>query len=308
MAATAEIRLPVLGALPVCLFPENPNRLVSLWDMVRKFNAAYLVWLVHELEREQTRLISFQVVGAGGQAPLPEVKQSVIEKLTAAELIFSEAGMTECLDPVRSALHGLRQDDFLDNSVVKTIVNRLLGDILKNVDKRTFLILNGDNSLIDNDELFGEVVAKAFPSAKDDIREAGNCLAVECTTAAVFHLMRAAEHGLRALARDRRIKVIRGPLELATWDDIIKELEKAEQAIQNYPRTLVREKQLWFYHGAMMEFRRFKNKFRNQIMHTRDNYDLHEAKSAYEHVKDFMVILAGKISEKKRTPMIWRKA
>jgi hypothetical protein len=119
--------------------------------------------------------------------------------------------------------------------------------------------------------------------------------------------MRVAEHGLRALAKDRRVKVPKGPLELATWEDIIREIEKAEAAIQGYPKTLAREAQFDFYHGVNMEFKRFKNKFRNKIMHTRDSYDRDEAHSAFAHVKAFMQILSTKISEKKMTPVIWKR-
>lgn len=164
------------------------------------------------------------------------------------------------------------------------------------------------SQFIDRDDLFGSDVQSGFPSATADIREAGNCLAVEIHTAAVFHLMRVAEFGLRALAHDRRVRFLKkGPLELATWDEIIRELEKAEQAIQNYPKTLARESQFDFYHGAMMEFKRFKNKFRNSVMHARNEYDADEAHSAFEHVRAFMLILVGKISETKRTPVVWKK-
>lgn len=115
------------------------------------------------------------------------------------------------------------------------------------------------------------------------------------------------KYGLRALAYDRRVRVPKNkPVELATWDDIIKELESSEDEICNYPKTLAREAQFDFYHGALMEFKRFKNKFRNRIMHTRKSYDKHEAASAFEHVKSFLEILASRISEGIRTPKIWR--
>jgi hypothetical protein len=154
---------------------------------------------------------------------------------------------------------------------------------------------------------FGEKVTERFSSAVYDIQEAANCMAVEANTAAVFHLMRAAEHGLRALAHDRRVAMPKGaPIDLATWEEIIRQLENAEIAIQSYPKTAAREAQFKFYHGALMEFKRFKNKFRNGIMHTRDAYDRHEAHSALEHVRDFMRILASQISETKRTPIIWK--
>jgi hypothetical protein len=119
--------------------------------------------------------------------------------------------------------------------------------------------------------------------------------------------MRAAEYGLRALAWDRRVKIPKNkPIELASWEDIIKKLEEAEAAIQDYPRTLAREAQFVFYHGAMMEFKRFKNKFRNRIMHTREDYDTHQAQSAFTHVREFMIILSSRISEAKRAPIIWK--
>ena len=49
--------------------------------------------------------------------------------------------------------------------------------------------------------LMGAAVLKSFPSATNDLREAGNCLAADCNTAAVFHLMRVAEWGLKGVRR-----------------------------------------------------------------------------------------------------------
>jgi hypothetical protein len=80
----------------------------------------------------------------------------------------------------------------------------------------------------------------------------------------------------------------------------------AEIAIQNYPKTLAREAQFAFYHGAMMEFKRFKSRFRNGVMHTREDYDRDEAHSAFVHVREFMKILASRVSEKKRTLLVWK--
>jgi hypothetical protein len=119
--------------------------------------------------------------------------------------------------------------------------------------------------------------------------------------------MRVAEYGLRALAFDRRVSIPKNkPIDLATWEDILKELEKTEAAIQNYPKTLAREAQYEFVHGAMMEFKRFKNVFRNRVAHTRQSYDRDEAMSVLNHVRAFMQILASRISEGKRTPLEWK--
>jgi hypothetical protein len=128
---------------------------------------------------------------------------------------------------------------------VAVLLENVCNAVRDALSRRHFLWVNpAYNDFIDNEESFGSRVKNNFPSAVYDIREAGNCLAAECATAAVFHLMRAAEHGLRALAFDRNITVAKGPIELATWDQIIKRLEDAEDAVIGYPRTLVREEQL----------------------------------------------------------------
>jgi hypothetical protein len=124
--------------------------------------------------------------------------------------------------------------------------------------------------------------------------------------------MRVAEIGLRVLAFDRDVHVMKNartafeiPLELATWDQMVRELETAESEIQGFPQTLARERQFQFYHGALIQYRSFKNVFRNQIMHARERYDRFQALSAYHSVKNLMQILASEIKEGVRTPKIW---
>ena len=68
---------------------------------------------------------------------------------------------------------------------------------------------------------------------------------------------------------------------------------------------MAREEQYEFYHGAMIELKRFKNKFRNSVMHTRDRYNRDDAQSAFAHVKVFMELLATRISETTSMPKIW---
>src|ERR1700704_2760134 len=53
----------------------------------------------------------------------------------------------------------------------------------------------------DKPKLFDDLVFDNFPSANDDIYEAGMCLALERATACVMHLNRALECGLAALAK-----------------------------------------------------------------------------------------------------------
>ena len=49
---------------------------------------------------------------------------------------------------------------------------------------------------------------------------------------------------------------------------------------------------------------RFKNVFRNRVMHNCEEYDRDQGHSAFVHVREFMRILANKISETRTAPMI----
>jgi hypothetical protein len=167
-----------------------------------------------------------------------------------------------------------------------------------------------DAHFFEQEHLFGEGVYDAFKSARDDIKEAGNCLACGRATATVFHLMRAAEIGLALLLLTEECNLLSVPTSRSTYANgkkFISRLENKVAEIQNYKLSHAREKQLTFYHGAMVELRAFKS-IRNPTMHARETYDIHQARSAMTHISVFMRILAEKISESKRTPKKWRKA
>jgi hypothetical protein len=246
----------------------------------------------------------------GGDAPVPDdMLRRFTDLLDQTEEMFSTfqfQSAIERLPRVRRAIH-------FDPTIARfqSELDYLANEILGELNAKTFLYVADDRKayILSLQPLFGNKVYANFPSARFDIGDAGKCLAVELNTAAVFHLMRVAEIGLRTLAWDRRVKVLQKnreiPLDLATWEEIIRELEKAETAIQGFKKTHAREAQFEFYHGAMMEFKRFKNVFRNRVMHTREEYDRDQAHSVFTHVRDFMKILAGKIAEGKRTPIVW---
>ena len=239
----------------------------------------------------------------------PEERSASSGTVALAELLCRRLSLQDSL--ILAGDLRLRLDEHpepQEASRISELLEGLRNSIQHETMKRLYLAVTPELAkYYEQEKLFGDKVHDAFANARQDIREAGTCLACDNHTAAVFHLMRVAEYGLRALAYDRRIHIPKNtPLDLATWEEIIRELEQAEKEIQGYPKTLAREAQFDFYHGAGMEFKRFKNKFRNRVMHTRESYDEHQAKSAMDHVKAFMEILSSRISEHKRTPKIWK--
>ena len=146
--------------------------------------------------------------------------------------------------------------------------------------------------LLEQEALFGERVRQAFPSASSEIKAVGNCLAADLNTAAVFHLMRVVEIGLRALAKKLHVAKVRKnvPLERGTWGDVIQALQARIGGGFNKTRKGQRDSD--FYNGLFIEFRAFKDLWRNKVMHTRMDYDEQAARAAFEHVRSFMQRLA----------------
>jgi HEPN domain-containing protein len=124
------------------------------------------------------------------------------------------------------------------------------------------------------------VAIQSFPSAEEDVREAGNCFALGRYTATVFHLMRVVEVGLTAISNAKGIPSARNP----NWGTCLAEIEKAAR---NDPS--LKEPAL-FLRGV-------KDLWRNPTMHVERTYSEEEARSILNAVEAFMVHLATRFSE-----------
>jgi hypothetical protein len=155
----------------------------------------------------------------------------------------------------------------------------------------------------ENKELFGKEVNDSFPSSVKDIEEAGNCYAHGNYTACVFHLMRALEHPLRALALHLKVPPPKQnpttPLELRTWGSVIGAVINAINARPN-PKSRAQAEWAEFYNKAADQFQFFKDAWRDVVMHTRSKpYQEGEARDLIKSVETFMRRVAPKLKEKK---------
>ncbi|HZQ47853.1 MAG TPA: hypothetical protein VFC07_12620, partial [Verrucomicrobiae bacterium] len=139
----------------------------------------------------------------------------------------------------------------------------------------------------EKDSLFGRDVQLKFPSATNEIRDIGNCMALDLHTAAVFHCMRVVEHGLRALAIHLKVKV-KYPLEFAEWGVIIKGIDRKLADLQPKARGKKKAEALEFYRLANDDCNMFKDVWRNSVMHTRGRFPEHEALGVFLRVQSFM--------------------
>jgi hypothetical protein len=140
----------------------------------------------------------------------------------------------------------------------------------------------------EQDALFGQKVADAFPSCERDIRKAGSCCALGQEDACVHHLMMVLERGLKALATTVGVS----PFHHANWQLV---LNKIDSQLKSLPGGA----QLDFYRKVHAEFGFLKVAYRNHSEHAHDDpYDMEKALSILIHVRDFMQALEkGGVSE-----------
>jgi hypothetical protein len=148
-----------------------------------------------------------------------------------------------------------------------------------------------------------EAALSQFPSTTKEIEEGIDCYGLEHYAACVFHMMRIAEIGMRALAHERQVSFSNRPLEWAEWENVIDQIDKkARDATNGMQRGPARDAARAFYTAAVAQLRSFKET-RNRIMHMRGEFDELDAQRAINQVRDFMNGLSAKIDEKTRRPI-----
>lgn len=190
-----------------------------------------------------------------------------------------------------------------DETPFFAVINSELGGLTSTMQKelieRKYVFVPADKvKFFEQDKLFDDAVYGNFPAARGEIKEAGNCFAADLNTAAVFHLMRAVEYGLRALANDLKVPIPDEELEYREWKTIIDQIystvKTLTDSVQGTPKHKAELRE--FYNGVLAEFGGFKDVWRNHIMHVRKTCNESDAKSAFIYVGDFMKRLANRPS------------
>jgi len=151
--------------------------------------------------------------------------------------------------------------------------------------------------------LFG--VKSKFPKANEEITQAGNCYATGSYTACVFHLMRAVEIGARklviALNAAKYLMPPNRPVELCTWEDLLKALDKGvTDKGANTRNDPVKKATYEYYNHAVAQFRNFKDAWRNNVSHKRETYQQGKAKDIMDNTRQFMQHLASRLTEARK--------
>ncbi len=140
---------------------------------------------------------------------------------------------------------------------------------------------------------------RAFPFASSETVRAATCYSLGEYTACVFHSMRAAELGLKAVVRGlpNWRKKLKKHIDFAEWKGLIDAIDKHIKALAQKPRTKKRETDQQFYGDVHSQFVNFKDAFRNHISHSRVTYSEEQAISIFHRSREFLDILSTRISE-----------
>jgi hypothetical protein len=281
--------------------------------VVRQFKVADFIARCIELEAFEERFRSKERTFWGGRHRIrPGAMQTCISILNELKELALDAGFIQICVSTRLALDFLKVRPNADVSKVESELRRVRETVQTDIALRKFVLIAEDRAVyVDGNNLFGGEVANSFPSAAMDIQEAGNCLAVERTTAAVFHSMRAVETALRVLAKEAHL-ASDGPIERQQWGQIIGLLERRIEFMKKAPQTHwpsveIKEAQVRFYTEAYIEFRSINDAWRKHVSHARADsfYSREQALSIFTHSGEFMRILARRISENDQMPEYW---
>jgi hypothetical protein len=166
-------------------------------------------------------------------------------------------------------------------------------------DQRFLSLPSADIKYYQQEQRFGLEVFTNFPSTRHDVEEAANCYATGRYTACVFHCMRVVEKGLHTLVRELNDKhnagiTFRDKVEYENWGAIITEIQLALENPKRIKRLnpLPTKEEMTFYSKVAIESEYIKNAWRDDVAHSRSEYDQPGALSVMDHVEAFMKYLA----------------
>jgi len=278
------------------------------------FRAKELAEALSVLTHIEAQLTMIAGLAQTSNAPCPAIAEEHLKAVNLAlDGIFNYCSDGAVPQKIQASLSFLKGAVLPNSSAVATELRNIREAVDYELGRRLFIRVSPERNhcleQFSKESLLGPEVPTNFPSAVPDIREAGNCLAAECNTAAVFHLMRVVEWGLRALCADlgfSRVKskikksgrVVYTPIEYSEWERILDELqERVDRKIVRIKRGPSKQTQQQFYYPALQDIRGIRDAWRNHVMHTRDEYNHEDADAILSHVKRLMSTLATRVTE-----------
>jgi hypothetical protein len=209
VTATALEVSPEHITLPVCLLQENPNRLVSLWDMLQNYASIYQIATNLERLRDTAYLYRDSSTEVN-----PVYKEEFSKLLTNIQRECFDHGLTYTAEMAERGIDKPSPERYAE---LLSTLNHLDESLISELKKESVVHIPPERkSYFEQDELFGAEVAAAFPSCARDIQKAGDCYALGQEDGCVHHLMLVLERELNALATKLGVPYLR-----TNWQKVI---------------------------------------------------------------------------------------
>jgi hypothetical protein len=141
---------------------------------------------------------------------------------------------------------------------------------------------------------FFERPSVGSPEIEREMKDAGNCIALDLGTAAVFHLIRAAELAHRQLAERINVTVTdKGEnisLEWADWNKLKEGVDSKIKELRQLAAGHIKNDQIQRYQDINENAGQIKDLWRNDICHTRKRFNQTEAKGIFGRVESFIAL------------------
>jgi HEPN domain-containing protein len=171
-----------------------------------------------------------------------------------------------------------------------SFANEAAGRIKDELDDKKFLHLSPQEAEIySKSSHFGPDVQAKFPRAAYEIDEAAKCLALGRSTAATFHLMRALEVALKAVAACLEVTPPSNP-NWGTWLNAIRD-ERLKRSTQ---KKWVESD---FFQDVWLRLDAVKDAQRNSTLHVERIYTEAEARDVFKTTRSFMQKIASRMDE-----------
>jgi hypothetical protein len=252
---------------------------------MQRFRSVSFASAIAVVSRAQTML---DVAASAGWQENDEVDRKLVQDaLDEARSSFDELPLSRVVSSQYQRI--LERVATSTAKELKILLEELANNMFVDLSGHYFLMIEGGfrRGLYEQAQRpFSDATYSAFSDAQKDLDASARCLALDEWTACVFHLMRALESALR------RVGAVVGldgaALEQENWKNLIDQIEKRIRSIQEERKSAEKVERLKTLSELAVQFRYFKDAWRNHVSHARVSYDEREAVQIWSHVKTFI--------------------
>ena len=256
---------------------------VSLSEMLHRFRASTLMTCTWNLQKAGVGFVD-------GLATEDDCRKRVEDGLSGLHKECKHAGLESICTHIEVIQRSMKVNVGSFPNVISQVMT-LLGVLQASLVKQIFFRFDEESANLYMDFGLTTGAVDSFPSSWRELGHSSRCLAFDQSTASVFHSMRAIEFPLHSLANALAITPSN-----PNWENIINDCEKAIKAISPQSGTSWKDEKQ-FYSEAAVNFRYFKDAWRNHAMHAKVSYERRDAKEILEHSRSLIEHLSSRLKE-----------